>query len=59
MTPPAVPAATCPACSEFLPHACAPVVTLTRARFTGRRVLTVTDRTPPLTGEPPDATATP
>jgi len=44
----AVPARTCSRCGEYLPHWCAPVVTVRygggRAR---RRVVTITDRQPP------------
>jgi hypothetical protein len=40
----AIPARTCPECGEFLPHACAPVIIIQRQRFTGRRVITITDR---------------
>ena len=40
---PRVPARTCPWCGEFLPHSCAPKVTITRQRWTGRRIVTLTD----------------
>lgn len=33
----------CTHCGEFLPHYCAPVVTITRQRFTGRRITSITD----------------
>jgi hypothetical protein len=42
-----VPRATCETCGEFSPHACAPVVLITRERWTGRRVVTIRDREPP------------
>jgi hypothetical protein len=41
-----VPRATCETCGEFCPHACAPVVLITRERWTGRRVVTIRDREP-------------
>jgi hypothetical protein len=41
-----VPRATCEACGEFVPHACAPVVLVTREKWTGRRVVTIRDREP-------------
>ena len=34
----------CSVCGEFLPHYCAPVVTITRQKFTGRRVVIIIDR---------------
>ena len=42
----AVPRKICPrpGCGEFLPHYCAEVVTVTRERWTGKRVITITDR---------------
>jgi hypothetical protein len=39
-----VPARICAVCGEFLPHACAPVITRKRQRFTGRRILLIRDR---------------
>lgn len=39
-----VPRHTCGACGEYLPHACAPLVTITRQRWTGKRIVTITDR---------------
>ena len=39
-----VPARRCEHCGEFLPHACAPLITLTRQPYRGRRVITITDR---------------
>jgi hypothetical protein len=44
--PAPVPRKTCDVCGEFLPHACAPVVRVTRRRFTGRRTVKITDRFP-------------
>ena len=41
---PAIPARTCEHCGEFLPHACAPLITITRQPFKGRRITTITDR---------------
>jgi hypothetical protein len=41
---PAIPARTCEHCGEFLPHACAPGITITRQKWTGRRIITLTDR---------------
>ncbi len=41
---PAVPARLCEHCGEFLPHACAPIITTTRQPFKGRRIITITDR---------------
>jgi hypothetical protein len=40
---PAVPARICEHCGEFLPHACAPVITITRQPFTGRRIIAIID----------------
>ena len=39
-----VPARTCQQCGEFLPHCCAPKITITRQKWTGRRIVTITDR---------------
>jgi hypothetical protein len=36
----------CPACGEFLPHYCASLVLISRQKFTGKRVITITDRAP-------------
>lgn len=36
----------CATCGEWLPHYCAALVTFARERFTGRRVITITDRRP-------------
>jgi hypothetical protein len=47
--PAPVPQKTCDVCGEFLPHACAPVVRVTRRRFTGRRTVKITDREDALT----------
>jgi hypothetical protein len=33
-------------CGEFLPHACAPVITILRERRTGRRIVRIQDRRP-------------
>jgi hypothetical protein len=41
---PTIPARTCEHCGEFLPHACAPLITITRQPFKGRRIITITDR---------------
>jgi hypothetical protein len=41
-----VPRHMCEDCGEFLPHACAPVITLLRERWTGRRILSIQDRQP-------------
>lgn len=41
-----VPRTICETCGEFCPHACAPVVLITRERWTGRRVVTIRDREP-------------
>jgi hypothetical protein len=41
---PAIPRETCPTCLEYLPHYCAEVVTITRQRRTGKRVVTITAR---------------
>lgn len=41
-----VPARTCAACGEFLPHACAPVITITRPRWALRRQVEIRDRQP-------------
>lgn len=43
MTP--VPQRVCPRCGEFLPHACAAIVIVQRARF-GRKSVTIIDRSP-------------
>ena len=40
---PLVPQHTCAACGEFLPHACAPVVLISRKRF-GRKEVRIIDR---------------
>jgi hypothetical protein len=42
----AVPRHVCGDCGEFLPHACAPVITFLRARWTGARVVRIQDRQP-------------
>jgi hypothetical protein len=36
----------CGDCGEFLPHACAPVITILRQKWTGRRILQIHDRQP-------------
>jgi hypothetical protein len=41
-----VPRHMCADCGEFLPCACAPVVTIVRERWTGRRILSIQDRQP-------------
>jgi hypothetical protein len=33
-------------CGEWLPHSCAAKVTVARERWTGRRIVTITDRQP-------------
>jgi hypothetical protein len=33
-------------CSEFLPHTCAPVITILREKWTGRRIARIQDRQP-------------
>jgi hypothetical protein len=42
----AVPRKTCPRpdCGEFMPHYCAEVVTVSRQRWTGKRVITISAR---------------
>jgi len=39
-----VPERICEVCGEFLPHACAPVIVRKRERFSGKRLITITDR---------------
>lgn len=41
---PGVPSRTCQHCGEFLPHSCAPEITIIRQKWTGRRIVTITDR---------------
>jgi hypothetical protein len=41
---PEVPSRICQECGEFLPHSCAPLVTITRQKWTGRWIVTITDR---------------
>lgn len=41
------PARICPGCGEWLPHACAAVVTISRERYTGRRAVRIIDRAGP------------
>ena len=48
MNPP-VPQHQCGTCGEFLPHACAPVVLISRRQF-GRKQVTVIDRERPRAG---------
>jgi len=38
------PARRCEVCGEWLPHACAPLVIITRQQWTGRRLVTIIDR---------------
>ena len=38
------PSRICAQCGEFLPHSCAPVIAITRQKWTGRRIVTITDR---------------
>jgi hypothetical protein len=43
----------CDRCGEYLPHACSVAsATVTRERFTGRRIITVTDYAGPDPGGP-------
>jgi hypothetical protein len=42
-----VPAHICDICGEFLPHWCACIVRFSRERYTGRRVVKITDRQKP------------
>jgi hypothetical protein len=39
----AVPSHICEVCGEYLPHACAPIVTVIRGKFE-RKTVTITDR---------------
>jgi len=41
-----VPRHVCGDCGEFLPHACAPVITILRERSTGRRIVRIQNRQP-------------
>jgi hypothetical protein len=41
---PGIPARICQQCGEFLPHACAPIITITRHARTGRRIITIIGR---------------
>ena len=50
MNPP-VPQHQCGTCGEFLPHACTPVVLISRRQF-GRKQVTVIDREPDREPEP-------
>jgi hypothetical protein len=38
------PARACERCDEWLPHFCAAEITITREKWTGRRVVTIRDR---------------
>jgi hypothetical protein len=38
-----VPQNVCRECGEFLPHACAPIITILRERWTGRRIVRIQD----------------
>ncbi len=40
----AIPANVCYICDEFLPHYCAPIIVRSRQVFTGKRLITITDR---------------
>lgn len=40
------PGRACERCDEWLPHFCAAEITITRERWTGRRVVTIRDRQP-------------
>lgn len=42
----------CETCGEYEPHACAPLITTSRQRWTGRRIVTITDRPGPTRREP-------
>ncbi len=41
-----VPRHLCGDCGEFLPHTCAPVITILREKWTGRRIVSIQDRQP-------------
>jgi hypothetical protein len=41
-----VPRHGCGDCGEFLPHACAPVITILRAKWNSRRTVRIQDRQP-------------
>ncbi len=41
-----VPRHVCGDCGEFLSHTCAPVITVLRERWTGRRIVRIEDRQP-------------
>jgi len=41
-----VPRHVCANCGEFPPHACAPVITILREKWTGRRAVRIQDRQP-------------
>ncbi len=41
-----VPQHVCGDCGEFQPHACAPVITVLREKWTGRRIIRIQDRQP-------------
>jgi len=41
-----VPRQVCGVCGEFMPHACAPVTTILRERWTGRRIVRIEDCQP-------------
>lgn len=40
----AIPKDVCEVCGEFLPHTCAPIVIITRPRWTGKREVRIIDR---------------
>jgi hypothetical protein len=44
LSTPGRPARTCQQCGEFLPHFCAPEITIIRQKWTGRRIVTINDR---------------
>lgn len=44
INPLAAPKQVCEACGEYLPHACAPVITFARQPFTGLRIIRIKDR---------------
>lgn len=42
----AIPARVCERCGEYLPHYCAPVITIKRQPFTGLKIVRIEDRVP-------------
>ena len=39
-----IPMNICEVCGEFLPHYCAPIIVRSRQVFSGKRLITITDR---------------